>query len=61
MGKISFRQADLKRATKGAMQAGLEISRVEIEPSGKIVLVAKSEREAPAGNDLDKWLNKHAH
>jgi hypothetical protein len=60
MGKIAFKQADVKRATKGAAQAGFEIGRVEIDPSGKIVLVAKEQPEAGAGKDLDKWLNKHA-
>ena len=33
-----FHAADLARALKVAQQAGLIIARVEIEPSGKIVL-----------------------
>ena len=33
-----FHASDLARALKVALQAGLTIARVEIEPSGKIVL-----------------------
>ena len=35
-----FRQTDLTRALKGALAAGIEIERVEIDKDGKIVVVA---------------------
>jgi hypothetical protein len=38
-GPLSFRQRDLVRALKGAKAAGLEISRVEIDKDGKIVVI----------------------
>lgn len=39
-GKHAFKINDLKRAIKGAVAAGVEISRAEIEPqTGKIVLI----------------------
>ena len=34
-----FHASDLARALKVALQAGLTIARIEIEPSGKIVVV----------------------
>lgn len=54
-----FRQADLSRALKAAASAGLDVGRVEIDPSGKIVIVTAREVCEPQ-NDLDKWLNRHA-
>jgi ribosomal protein S12 methylthiotransferase accessory factor YcaO len=38
-GPLSFRQRDLVRALKGAKAAGLEISKVEIDKDGKIVVI----------------------
>ncbi len=39
-GRQVFRRTDLLRAIKGAVAAGVEIARVEIEPdTGKIVIV----------------------
>lgn len=34
-----FRQADVSRAVRGAIKAGLSVSRVEIDATGKIVIV----------------------
>lgn len=54
-----FRQADVTRAVKGARAAGLEVSRVEIDAAGKIVLVAKSEQSGSL-SPFDKWKQNHA-
>ena len=35
-----FRQSDVCRAVKGAKAAGVEVKRVEIDPSGKIIIVS---------------------
>jgi hypothetical protein len=48
-GPLSFRQRDLVRALKGAKAAGLEISKVEIDKDGKIVvIIAKSDEPRDA-------------
>jgi hypothetical protein len=39
-GSLTFRQQDLVRALKGAKAAGIEVARVEIDKSGKIIVVA---------------------
>jgi hypothetical protein len=52
-----FRQSDVTRAIKAAVAAGVNIERVEIDKSGRIVIVTgkPGEPEAPA-NDLDREL-----
>jgi hypothetical protein len=55
----TFRQADVSRAVKGATAAGLTIGRIEIDPTGKIVLVAATEAaRGPTGSrsgDVNEW------
>jgi hypothetical protein len=34
-----FTQADMRRATAGVMSAGLRIAKIEIDPTGKIVII----------------------
>lgn len=36
---LTFRQQDLVRALKGAKAVGIEVARIEIDKSGKIVIV----------------------
>jgi hypothetical protein len=47
----TFRQVDISRAVRGATAAGLAVGRVEIDPTGKIVLVAATE---PRGANSDR-------
>jgi hypothetical protein len=55
----SFRQADVSRAVKGATAAGLTIGRIEIDLTGKIVLVAATEAVRGAitnrAGDVNEW------
>lgn len=55
-----FRQSDLTRALKAAIAAGLEIAAVEIDPTGKIVIMTGAKELAAPKNALDKWMTKHA-
>jgi hypothetical protein len=53
---LPFKEADIIRAVKGARRGGMDLGRVEIDPStGRIILVAAGKAETPT-NDLDRWL-----
>jgi hypothetical protein len=52
----TFRQADVTKAVKAVTAAGAGIARVEIDKSGKIVIViAGAEAEIPELAPLDAW------
>jgi hypothetical protein len=51
----AFRQADLSRAIKATVSAGLEVGRVEIDPSGKIVILPARKGERSQGDRSNEW------
>jgi hypothetical protein len=62
----TFRQQDVTRAIKAAVAAGVGIARVEIDKSGKIVIVTGKPQEAAVAapqDDLDRelaeWEGRH--
>jgi hypothetical protein len=54
----AFRQADVTRAVKAVVAAGVNIARVEIDKSGKIVIVSGKPQEPAIArhDDLDQEL-----
>jgi len=52
----TFKQRDVTRALRGAKAAGIEIQRVEIDKTGKIVLVTTSHSSQTAADELDLEL-----
>jgi hypothetical protein len=52
-----FTQAQVSRAVRGAIKGGLTVSRVEIDASGKIVVICSEDAPAaPAAADRpDGW------
>ena len=57
--KSSFTQADIARAIKAVMSAGLDVQSIEIGPDGTIVVVTttdQSETQDPKANEWDTVL-----
>jgi hypothetical protein len=59
-----FRQQDVTRAIKGAVAAGVDIARVEIDRTGKIVIVTGKPLDATSPQDelnreLQEWEAGH--
>jgi hypothetical protein len=59
----TFRQQDVTRAVKAVSAAGVGIARVEIDKSGKIVIVTISAANVAPEGDLDlelqEWEARH--
>lgn len=53
-----LRERDVVKVLKGAKAAGVEIARIEIEPAGKIVLVAIADSNELL-SPLEKWKQTH--
>jgi hypothetical protein len=58
----AFRQGDVTRALRAARAAGVNITRVEIEPAtGKIVIVTGgAPTDTEQVSDLDRWMASNA-
>lgn len=55
-----FTQADVTRATKAAVAAGLEIGSVEVHLDGRIVVRTKSAGQHDGEDALSKWEESRA-
>lgn len=51
----SFKQIDVTRAAKGALAAGLDVVRMEIDRDGKIVIYTKAD-EINRSDEISKAL-----
>jgi hypothetical protein len=56
----TFRQADVTKAVKAVVAAGLEVAGVEVDRAGNIVVITGKIGEPIQTNVLDAWLAKHA-
>ena len=57
-GPLPIKQADVTRALKGAVAAGVEIARVEIDPrAGSIIILTSRDFRAPLA-PYDAWKGK---
>lgn len=60
--RTAFKQADVTRATKGVIAAGVSVGRVEIDRDGRIVIMAHDAvanddaNEGSADAALDAWV-----
>jgi 3-keto-L-gulonate-6-phosphate decarboxylase len=53
--QLTFRQNDVARAIKGAVAGGLTVQRVEVDKTGKIIVVVgeAGKTDAPTENSWD--------
>lgn len=57
-GDLPFRRSDVTRLIKAAMAAGIGVARVEVEKSGKIVVVVGKPEELDTDNTGEnEWDN----
>jgi len=52
-GSTTFKQGDVTKAVKGAVNAGVAVKRVEIDRNGKIVLVTAG--RSPFETATNEW------
>ena len=56
-----FRRTDVVRAVRAARDAGEVVDRVEIDQTGKIIIVITDKPGAPASDEeVEKWVSKNA-
>jgi hypothetical protein len=53
--KVNFRKADFKRAVEAAKSAGMQVARIDIDPTGKISLIPGNVAEAVGGIAVNEW------
>jgi len=51
-GQHTFKQGDVTKALKGAVNAGIKVKRIEIDRAGKIVVFTGEDR-SPTENEWD--------
>jgi hypothetical protein len=58
----SFKKRDITTAYKAVIEAGGEVSRIEIDKDGRIVIVVgkPTEQASSEATALDTWMAKHA-
>jgi hypothetical protein len=54
-GPLSFRQTDVARAIKGAVAAGLTVQRVEVDKTGRIIVIVAEPGKAEADTGANEW------
>jgi hypothetical protein len=54
-GAQTFRETDVTKAVKGAIAAGIDIKRVEIDRDGKIVVVSVNPESHTSETDQNEW------
>jgi hypothetical protein len=55
-GRQTFKQTDVTKAVKGMVKAGISLERVEIDKSGKIVMVPAKREDGEGKNpEENEW------
>jgi hypothetical protein len=54
-GPLPFRQTDVARAIKGTVAAGLTVQRVEVDKTGRIIVIVAEPGKAEADTGANEW------
>jgi hypothetical protein len=61
--QASFREVDVRRAISGAVAAGMRVTRVEVDPSTGLIILATGTSDTLAAskpaNALDTWIKEN--
>jgi len=49
-----FKKSDMKRAAQAVLDAGLEVSRIEVSPDG-VITVVPGKADEPLRSDTNPW------
>jgi hypothetical protein len=56
---MTVRQRDVAAVVKGAVAAGVEVARIEVDKDGRVVIIAgKPSEPVSETNALDAWVAK---
>ena len=51
-----FKQTDVARAVKGALAAGIHVEKIEVQPDGRITIIAsRHDEQAPTAGKKNEW------
>jgi hypothetical protein len=56
-----FRERDVRRAVRSVESAGKQVAAVEIAADGKIIVIVGTPGGESEQNELDTWMQTHAH
>jgi hypothetical protein len=58
--RTPFKMHDMRRALRAIKDEGLSVVSVEVDPTGKFVIVSGTVSQQDREDPLDKWIRAHA-
>jgi hypothetical protein len=58
--RTPFKVHDMRRALRAVKDEGFIVDRVEVDPTGKFVIVSGTVSQQDHEDPLDKWMRTHA-
>jgi hypothetical protein len=55
-----FRERDIRRAIRSVENEGKQVTAVEIDSDGKIIVIVGKPDDGNKQNELDHWMEAHA-
>ena len=58
--RTPFKMHDMRRALRAIKEEGLSVDRIEVDPTGKFVIVSGTISQQDREDPFDKWIRTHA-